>query len=203
MKNIVFDLGRVLIKWDPDVVYKEYFTNDLVKLASFYKETSILEANTEMDRGRSFQEVLAELANKFPHYSEPIYLWKTKWLSMIGGPIEDSVKILKSLHARNYPLYALTNFATETFFPYIRYNSMYGFLDLFKDIVVSGVERIIKPDPKIYELLLYRNKLDPKNCIYIDDSPNNLVPAQNLGMSTIEFISPEQLARELQRYLFV
>ncbi len=198
MKNIIFDLGGVLIRWDPNTVYKKYFANDLVKMKRFYQETSIQKLNEEMDRGRPFQEALTELSGKFPQYHEPIHLWKIQWLEMVGGPIEDSVKILESLHIQGYPLYALTNWAKETFFPHIRHGNDYRFLNYFEDIVVSGVEGVIKPDPEIYKILLQRNKLDPKNCIYIDDNLNNLVSAQNLGMSTIEFTSPEQLISELR-----
>lgn len=198
MKNIIFDLGNVLIAWDPDVVYKKYFANDLSKMERFYAETDIRKLNAEMDRGLSFQEALTDLSLKFPRYQEPIHLWKSHWLEMIGGPIADSVKILEVLYTHGYPIYALTNWAEETFFPYIRYNNNYKFLNLFKDIVVSGVEKVIKPDPQIYTLLLQRNGLNPKDCIYIDDSPINLIPAKNLGMLTIEFKSPAQLLHELK-----
>lgn len=195
MQNIIFDLGGVLITWDPDIVYKKYFS-DKQKVQQFYQETGIHQVNAEMDRGRPFQDALTELSTQFPHYHEPIHLWQTQWSAMIAGPIPDSVKILKLLHNQGHPLYALTNWAAETFFPHIRYK--YPFFELFQDIVVSGVERLIKPDPKIYQLLLHRNKLDPTNCIYIDDKPENLTPAQNLGMSTIKFTSPLQLLKDLQ-----
>lgn len=198
MKDIIFDLGNVLLAWDPDVVYKKYFANDLAKIQRFYAETGIQQANAEMDRGRPFQEVLTELSNKFPHYREPIQLWKTEWLKMVSaGPISESIKILESLHNHGYPLYALTNFAAETFFTYIRHNPRYAFLNYFKDIVVSGTERVIKPEIEIYQILLTRNKLDPKNCIYIDDNQINLLPAQKLGMAVILFTSPQQLKEQL------
>jgi len=198
MKNIIFDFGGVLIAWNPDIVYKKYFANDLTKVKSFYEETGIQKVNAELDCGRPFQETLTELSAKFPHHHEPIHLWKKQWLDMIGGPIEDSIKILEYLYTQGYPLYGLTNWAEETFFPYIRHNDKYKFLNYFKDIVVSGVERVIKPDPKIYKILLQRNKLHPEDCIYIDDNPDNLIPAQNLGMSTIAFISPKQLISGLE-----
>src|SRR3989304_7289123 len=200
MENIIFDLGNVLILWNPDVVYKKFFSSDLTKAQRFYEETGIQKANTEMDRGRPFQEALSELAGKFPHYHEPIQFWKTKWLEMIGGPIEDSVKVLESLHTQGYPLYALTNWAEETFFTHIRHNQKYQFLNNFKDIVISGVVKEIKPEPQIYKILLQRNNLKPENCIFIDDSSDNIVAAQNLGIATIKFTSPEQLVDELGKY---
>jgi 2-haloacid dehalogenase len=198
MKNIIFDLGGVLVLWDPDIIYKKYFANDLTKMRRFYEETGIRLANIDMDRGRPFQEVLTELSHKFPQYHEAIHLWQTKWLSMIAGPIADSVRLLESLHSQGYALYALTNWSAETFFPYIRHNQEYKFLNLFKDIIVSGIEQTTKPDLKIYKILLQRNNLNPANCIYIDDCPENLIPAQNLGMSTIKFNSPKQLGNKLK-----
>lgn len=197
-KNIIFDLGNVLIEWNPDVVYKKYFVGDIAKMNRFYKETGIHEANAEMDRGRPFQEALTELSNKFPQYREPIQLWKSEWLNMVGGPIGESIKILDLLYTQGYSLFALTNFAAETFFTHIRHNHRYAFLDYFKDIVVSGVEHVIKPEPEIYKILLARNKLDPKNCIYIDDNQINLPPAQNLGMAVIRFTSSKQLKKDLE-----
>lgn len=198
MKNIIFDIGNVLITWDPNPIYMEYFGNDSVKMQAFYEQTNIFTTNSEMDRGVPFEQALTKLASEFPHYHEPIHMWQNRWLETIGGPIHASAELLTSLHAKQYPLYALTNFAAETFFTHIRHNTKYNFLNLFKDIVVSGVEKVIKPDPKIYEILLQRNNLDPKNCIYIDDSKANLVPAQNLGMATIHFKSSEQLTNELR-----
>lgn len=198
MKNIIFDLGGVLIFWNPDTVYEKYFGGNLDKMSRFYKETEIFKANAEMDRGRPFQEILSELANNFPHYHEPIQLWKSNWPEMIGGPIDATVEILEILHVQGYQLYALTNFSAEMFFSHICHNPKYSFLDRFRDIVVSGVEQTIKPEPKIYNILLQRNKLDPNNCIYIDDTANNLIPAQKLGMATIRFNSPNQLIQELK-----
>ena len=197
MQTIIFDLGGVLINWDPNIVYQQYFADEQ-KVQQFYQETGIHQVNAEMDRGRSFQEALTELSTKFPHYHEPIHLWQKQWLTMIAGPIPDSVKILEALHDQGYPLYALTNWAAETFFPHIRYN--YPFFELFQDIIVSGRERLIKPDPKIYQLLLHRNNLDPTTCIYIDDKPENLRPAQDLGMIPIKFTSPQQLLQELHSH---
>jgi len=198
MKNIIFDIGGVLISWNPDTVYRKYFGNNLEKLSLFYKETGIFEANAEMDRGRPFQETLAELATNFPQYHEAIHLWKNSWLEMVGGPIDETVEILESLHAQDYKLYALTNFSAEMFFAHIYNNVQYSFLKRFRDIVVSGAEQTIKPEFKIYNILLQRNKLDPTDCVYIDDLASNLLPAQKLGMDTIRFTSPVQLIRELE-----
>ncbi|MDR1057232.1 MAG: HAD family phosphatase [Coxiellaceae bacterium] len=197
MKNVIFDLGGVLIDWNPDRVYTKYFGGDLAKMQRFYQETAIHKINEKTDRDHSYLEALTELSNKLPHYHQPIHLWQTKWLDMIGGTIDDTVKILESLHTQNYPLYALTNFSAEVFFTHVRYN--YKFFEYFKDIVVSGVEKAIKPELKIYQILLERNKLDPKQCIFVDDKPENLVPAKNLGMQVIQFTSPKNLKKQLKK----
>ena len=198
MKNIIFDIGNVLISWNPDAVYKSYFNQDLDTMERFYQETAIKKLNAEMDRGRPFKEALIELSDRFPQYHDPIHLWQTRWLEMVYGPIEDSIKILQSLYTQGYLLYALTNFAAETFFTHIRYK--YDFFNYFKDIVVSGVEQVIKPNPKIYKILLQRNELAPENCIFIDDTLENLIPAQTLGMVTIEFTSPLELINQLNSH---
>jgi len=190
MQNIIFDLGGVLIDWNPDNVYKQHFTGNLAKMQQFYQETGIHQANAEMDRGRPFQEALAELANKFPHHQKPIHMWQTHWCEMLAGPITDTVKILESLYKQKYPLFALTNWAAETF---VHVRNNYNFFNYFKDIVVSGALGTIKPEPQIYKILLTRNRLDPKNSIFIDDNALNLPPAEKLGITTIQFSSPKQL----------
>ena len=195
-KNIIFDLGGVLIDWNPDRVYIKYFDSDLAKMKRFYQETEIHKTNEETDCGRPYLEALTELSNKYPHYHQPIHLWKTNWLNMIGGTIENTVKILESLHTQNYPLYALTNFSAETFFTHMRYK--YKFFEYFKDIVVSGVEKVIKPDLGIYKILLERNKLEPQKCIFIDDRQENLTPAKNLGMHVIQFTSPQKTQESIK-----
>lgn len=194
-KHIIFDFGAVLIDWNPDRVYLPYFNHNITMLEKFYAETNIRILNLEFDRGMSFDKGLKHLASSFPHYHEPIHLWKTAWHKMIGGPIEGSIEILRALHQQNYSLYGLTNWSAETF-PYVYYK--YDFFQCFKDIVVSGRENVIKPESKIYEILLSRNNLDAKNCIFIDDCADNIVAAKKLGLHGIYFSNPQQLAKELK-----
>jgi 2-haloacid dehalogenase len=196
-KDIIFDLGNVLINWRPSIFYKEYFHDDanLNKTQEFYKETGIFDVD-EMDKGVPLAEVQRKLAQKFPQYAEAISYWET--MAMYYGSIKGSVAILESLHKQGYRLYAITNWTADIFLPYIREDQQYKpFLDLFIDIVISGVEKVCKPDPKIYQILLDRNGLDPKNCIFIDDTLKNVIAARKLGITAIYFESPEQLRREL------
>lgn len=193
-KKIIFDIGFVLIRWDPDLVYMPYFKNK-EKMQRFYEETEIFKLNSELDKGLPFAEGLNKLANKFPHYHEPIQFWKHRWPEMIGGLIEESIVILKKLHQLNYSLYGLTNWSAETF-PYVL--DKYDFFQCFSDIVVSGKEKAIKPHPEIYEILLKRNNLIAKDCLFIDDNMDNVLGAQKLGMQTIKFETPKQLENELR-----
>ena len=193
-KNIIFDIGYVLIRWNPDRVYDAYF-GDKEKVKLFYEETGIFKLNQEIDKGLPFDEALKILAAQFPHYHEPILHWKDKWRDMIEGPVEQSVNVLKRLHQLNYPLFALTNWSAETF-PYVLHK--YDFFSCFRDIVVSGREKVIKPDFKIYDILLKRNHLQPQHCIFIDDNMDNLHSAKHLGMSTIHFVTSEQLEIDLR-----
>ena len=193
-KHIIFDFGTVLIDWNPDHVYLPYF-QDKAAMEKFYQETEIRVLNKEFDRGLPFDQGLKALSEKFPHYHDPIRLWKTAWHKMIGGPIEGSIAILRELHAQGHPLYGLTNWAAETF-PYVYYK--YDFFHCFKDIVVSGRENTIKPEPQIYEILLKRNNLESKHCVLIDDTATNIVAAKSLGMEGIHFTNPEELSQQLK-----
>lgn len=197
IKNIVFDIGRVLVAWEPDAVYKTYFNNDEDALRRFYAETEIFLANSEMDRGRAFTEVLAELSARFPHYSEPISYWKEKWGEMIIGTIDGSVAILKNLHRQGYPLFGLTNWSTETF-PMVK--AKYDFFSCFRDIIVSGEVKYIKPEPQIYQLLLQKHQLKARECLFIDDNSANVEAAIKLGMNGIIFENPEQLLIALKKH---
>jgi 2-haloacid dehalogenase len=190
MKNIIFDFGGVLLKWSPDYFYLPYFNGDKRLMEEFYATTQIKAQNQELDRGVAFDAVLKSLIAKFPHYEKPIILWKNAWHKMIGGEIDGSIEILKKLDSNGYQLYGLTNWSAETF-PYVYYT--YNFFHIFKDIVVSGRENTIKPEPQIYQLCLKRNKLNPAESIFIDDNLDNVVAAENLGINGIHFVNPEQL----------
>jgi 2-haloacid dehalogenase len=192
-KSIIFDFGGVLIDWDPSRVYRQYFATEQ-EISRFYQETGIYELNKEMDRGLPFAEALADLAEKFPHHAEPIWYWRDRWIQMIAGPISASVMILESMHRQGYDLYGLTNWSHETF-PLVY--EQYAFFQLFKDIVVSGREKLIKPEPAIFQLLLNRNQLEAKNCLFIDDNQANVEAAIALNIDAIQFISAAELQQQL------
>lgn len=194
MKNIIFDFGGVLLEWNPNNFYLSYFNNDENAMNAFYKETDIYVVNREFDRGAPFDGILKELSAKFPHYQEPLLLWKNAWRKMLGKEIEGSVQILQSLHDKGYHLYGLTNWSAETF-PYIYYT--HDFFQLFRDIIVSGREHTIKPEREIYQLCLTRNNLNPEQSVFIDDNLENALAARESGIHGIHFINAEQLHKDL------
>jgi 2-haloacid dehalogenase len=194
MKNIIFDFGGVLLEWSADNFYLPYFNYDQNKMQRFYAETEIQTINKQIDKGLPFDIALKELASNFPEYAEPIFLWKNAWNKMIGQKIEGSIKILHQLHEQGYQLYGLTNWSAETF-PFVYYT--YPFFHLFKDIVVSGREKMIKPDAEIYQLCLERNALNAEESVFIDDNLENVIAFQQFGGKGIHFKNAEQLHSDL------
>jgi len=194
-KNIVFDLGGVLVDWNPDYVYRKIFNDDEKKMRWFYDNICTSEWNEEQDAGRALAEGTELLVKKFPEHEENIRAFYGRWEEMLGGPIQGTVDILKELREKeNLKLYALTNWSHETF-PIAL--DRYEFLQWFDGRLVSGEERTRKPFRKIYELLINKFGIDPTESIYTDDNPRNLQPASELGFHTIHFQSPAQFRNEL------
>ncbi|WP_119343683.1 HAD family hydrolase [Facilibium subflavum] len=195
MKNIIFDFGGVLLEWNSDYFYAQYFNYNLQEMERFYQQTGIKEANKRIDRGESFDSVLKPILDKTPQYSEALSLWKKAWHKMIGNEITGSVDLLRALHAKGYNLYGLTNWSAETF-PYVYYS--YDFFHLFKDIVVSGREKLIKPEAEIYQLCLSRNEIKASESVFIDDNLDNIKACEALGIKGIHFKNAEQLGSDLR-----
>lgn len=151
--------------------------------------------NSRLDAGRSFAEAVAELAVLHPRHRELIEVYHTRWDEMLGGAIEGTVAILEELHNQGYYLCALSNWSAETF-PFVR--KRFQFPRLFRTIVLSGEERLLKPDPAIFQVLLRRIGRRAEDCLYIDDLPANTSVARGLGFGTIDFISPEDLRTQLR-----
>ncbi|WP_186645746.1 HAD family hydrolase [Fluviispira vulneris] len=194
IKNIIFDFGGVLIEWEPDNLYLSYFKSKKAT-ETFYQETGIKILNREMDRGLSFDIAIKTLVDRFPHYQEPIMFWKTHWHKMLGNIITDNVELLQILERKGYNLYGLTNWSGETF-PYVYYK--HEFFRIFKDIVVSGREGLIKPEPDIYHLCLKRNNLQASETVFIDDNFENCLASRDLGINAIQFTDTESLKAALK-----
>jgi 2-haloacid dehalogenase len=191
--NIVFDLGMVLIEWDPRHLYRKVFT-DHAKMEWFLENVCHGAWNLENDRGRSFDDAVIEATSRHPNYKAEIALFRDRWMEMVPGAIAGSVAILEELHGNKIPVYALTNWNGDTF---RATRGRFPFLSLFRDIVVSGDEKIIKPDPAIFHLLTNRNRLTPSECLFIDDSMKNVKGAEAVGWQGHHFTSPEKLRAAL------
>jgi len=195
IRNIVFDLGGVLVDWNPDYVYRKIFDGDEQRMKWFYQNICTSEWNEEQDAGRTLAEGTELLVKKFPEHEENIKAFYGRGEEMLGGPIEGTVDILKQLKENtDLKLYALTNWSHETFPIAVK---RFEFLQWFDGRLVSGEEKTRKPFKKIYELLIKKFSIDPSESIYTDDNARNLVPAAELGFHTIHFQSPQQFKSEL------
>jgi 2-haloacid dehalogenase len=192
---VVFDLGGVLIDWNPRHLYRQLF-DDEAAMERFLAEVCHTAWNEEQDRGRTFAEAIEEAAGRFPDHRALIQAYHQRWGEMLAGPIEGSVALLAELKEAGHELHALTNWSVETF-PIAR--ERYQFLTWFESILVSGEERLIKPDPRIFQLLLERIGRTAEACVYIDDNPKNAAAAAALGFDAVHFKSPEELRAELTR----
>jgi 2-haloacid dehalogenase len=195
--NVVFDIGNVLISWDPKILYRKIFATER-EVENFLTHILPPEWNLEQDRGRSWETAEEIQIALHPEYADAIRAFRARWHETIPGAIEGTVTILEELKRANIPLYAVTNFARDTFkeaqkrFPFLA-NS-------FIDIVVSGEEKLIKPDPAIFQILLERNRLKAEDCVFIDDSLSNVSAATSLGFKALHFTSPESFRTDLRKY---
>ena len=192
--TIIFDLGGVLIDWNPRYVYRQIFDNE-EKIDWFFENICTNDWNEKQDAGRSLQEATEELVLKHPEYEHEVRAYYGRWEEMLGGPIEETVKILKLLiDTKKYKIFALTNWSAETFPVALE---RYDFLKWFDGIVMSGEERTRKPFADIYRLLLNRFNVSASEAVFIDDSLCNVAGAEEVGIRGIHFQSPKQLLEAL------
>jgi 2-haloacid dehalogenase len=191
----VFDLGGVLIDWNPRHLYRKIFVSE-EEVDDFLSTVATPEWHSEQDRGRSLEEATALLISQHPEFGPEIESHYGRWDEMFGGPIEDSVCVLQDLREQGYPLYALTNWPAEIF---PRARKRWDFLGWFDGIVVSGEERAIKPDRAIYDVLVERTGLDPTTTVFIDDREPNIRAAEDLGFIAVKFEDAAKLRKDLVR----
>ena len=192
-KTVVFDFGGVLIDWDRRYLYKKVF-EDEAEMEWFLRNVCSEEWNNMQDAGFPFSDTIPELQMKFPEYCDKIAMYETRWAEMVGGPIIGTVEILKEIQAKDFPVFGLTNWGADTF-PIVF--ERYEFLRALDGIVVSGVEKKVKPFPEIFHILINRYNIDPESCVYIDDNYYNIQSAKTIGFKTIQFESPENLRKHL------
>ncbi len=195
-KAVVFDFGGVLLTWDPRLVYRKLFKNEKA-VEEFLSEINFAAWNAEQDRGRPFDEGIALLCAQFPHHADLIRRYNEHWEESVPGPIQPVVDILRTLKQANYPLYALSNWATEKF-KIVR--PKYQFLNWFDDIVISGDVKQVKPEPQIFHTFLNRIGRTAQECVFIDDSEANVTVARQLGFDAIRYQSPEHLKDNLREF---
>ena len=197
IKNIIFDFGGVLLDWNPRYLYKSYFNND-EEMEHFLADICNGEWNIRQDAGRPFAEAVKELQAKFPEYAEAIQMYDDDWEKMLKCELPESIDLLKELKFMGYGIYGLTNWSAEK----IGYAfANYSFFCLFDGIVVSGVEIVVKPDRKIYEILLERYSLKPGECVFIDDNQDNVDMAKVLGINAIRFDNIGNVKEHLETLL--
>lgn len=195
-QSIIFDLGAVLVDWNPRYLYNKVFATP-EETEHFLEHVCTSDWNEEQDAGRSLAEGTELLVQQHPAFEAQIRAFYGRWKEMLGGPIEETVILLEQLKASGrYKLYALTNWSNETF-PIALME--YDWLQWFDGIVVSGKEKLRKPYPDFYQLLLDRYAIDKNNTIFIDDNIRNVKAAEEMGIETIHFQTSAQLEAELQQ----
>ena len=191
---VVFDLGGVVIDWEPRRVYRTLFGGDDAAMEQFLGTVCTPEWNAEQDRGRSLAEGTELLLGRHPESSELICAYYARWREMLGGEIPGTVRILEELDQRGVALFAMTNWSAETF-PFAR--ESFPVLRRFRGILVSGEERLIKPDPAYFALLAQRFSVEPERTVFVDDSPRNVEVSRRLGYVGLHFSSPGKLRADL------
>lgn len=197
VETIIFDLGNVLIDWNPRYLYRKIFDSE-EKVEWFLTEVCDMDWNEAQDGGRTFAEGNKELIQKFPAYEREIKLYFERWGEMLGGADAEVVEILKTFRDNPaYRIFALTNWSAETFPIALE---QFEFLKWFEGILVSGKVNLKKPDPAIYEMILKRYQINPVRAVFIDDNQRNIDAAKKFGLPSIRFESAEQLKSALKEF---
>ena len=196
INTIIFDLGAVLIDWNPNYMYRSIFADEQ-EMKDFLENVTTSDWNEEQDAGRSLQEGTDWLVAKHPTHEANIRAFYGRWEEMLGEAFEGTVEVFRELKASNkYKIYALTNWSAETF-PVAQ--KRFDFLSWFDGIVVSGTEKMRKPTPAFYQILLDRYHVKPEESLFIDDNYRNILAAEKLGINSIHFTSAEELRTELEK----
>lgn len=198
IKNVVFDFGGVLLDWNPRYFYKSIF-NDDQKMEYFLQNIATSTWNAQMDKGRSFEECMNELAEQYPEYKDPIMLYRKGWETMLKGPIESGMRVLDAvMNAQKFKVYGLTNWSAETFPGTF---NKYKFLQKFEGIVVSGEEQMIKPEKGIYLTLIERYNLVPEETFFMDDNIQNVETALSRGINAVQFTGTDKNLEQIAKIL--
>lgn len=193
--TIIFDLGGVLIDWNPEYVYLDVFDGDREKMQWFFDHVCTHDWNENQDAGYPLEKATEERIALFPEHEELIRMFYGRWEEMLGGPIDGTVQILKKLiDSQQFKVVALTNWSHETFPIALQ---TFDFLHWFEGIIVSGEEKTRKPFKEIYELTLDRFNIEADRSVFIDDNLRNIIAAKDMGINIIQFKNPKQLEEDL------
>jgi 2-haloacid dehalogenase len=191
--TVVFDIGNVLIEWDPRHLYRRIFQTP-EEIEHFLANVCTSAWNLEFDRGKLFAEGVAELVAKHPQHEAAIRAFDERWDEMVPGLVPGTLALMERLEKRKVPIYAITNFSAEK---YAEARVRFPFFDRFLGVIVSGREGVLKPDRAIFDLLTGRYDLSATECLFIDDSPANVAGAKLVGMETHHFQGADSLESEL------
>ena len=197
IKNIIFDFGAVLVDWNPHHLYDSYF-GDATKAEWFLTEICPYEWNAQCDAGRPIKDITAERVALFPEWEKEIRMYFDHWVDMMGAPIPGMEELVRDYKQRGYGVWGLTNWSAETL-PLVRDD--YPVFKLLDGYVVSGQEKVVKPDARLYRILLERYGLKAEECVFIDDNPANTAGAEAVGIRGIVFHDASQLRIDLVNLL--
>jgi len=195
--KFLFDLGGVFFDWNPKYFYKSIFSS-VKEMDSFLDTICNKEWNLKQDAGRLIKDGENELINKFPRYTKEIKMYYANHRNMIKRTFQCTIDIFLELKSQGYLCYALSNWSAET---YVGMEEDYSFLKKFDGILISGKEKLVKPNKKIYELVISRFFLNPKETIFIDDNLENIDSAKKLNFRTIHLVEPDQIKKEIKKHL--
>jgi 2-haloacid dehalogenase/putative hydrolase of the HAD superfamily len=193
---VLWDIGNVVVRWDPRLLYTKIFP-DPIECDRFLGEVCTLAWHADTDRGVTFAENTAKLAALHPHHAESINAWHGRWWEMFDGVIAETEAAILALAEQGVPQFGLTNMSAEVW-PGVR--AMTPAFEHFIDVVVSGTERVIKPEPRIFEIACERAGLRPQEMLFVDDSAANIAAAEALGFVVHRFDDPAALRPALERH---
>ncbi|MCQ2320637.1 MAG: HAD family phosphatase [Bacteroidales bacterium] len=197
IKNIIFDFGGVLLDWNPHYLYDPYF-GDVEKAEWFLTNICTYPWNAQHDAGKPVAEGTTELVAQYPEWEKEIRMYYDEFEKMLSGQIADMEEYIKELKGRGFRIYGLSNWSVETF---AMIRPKYPILDLMEDMVISGKEKVMKPDAKIYQIALSRFDIKPEESVFIDDNVNNIIGCEAAGIHGIVFKDAGQLRSDLEKLL--
>ena len=195
-RALLWDVGNVIVRWDPRTLYAKIF-KEPAHLDRFLSHVGTLDWHAATDRGVTFADNIAALSAEHPDHAEPIAAWWDRWDEMFSGTIAETESVIEDLAARGVPQFGLTNMSSESW-PGVQ--AMSPVFRHFQDTVVSAVERVIKPEPRIYEIVLERTGLEPADLLFVDDSAANIAAAAALGFHIHHFTDPAALRPAIEKH---